>query len=282
MAFPVVASSSALQSGGSAMSPIAKPTGLAVGDLMICHINTGVAMSTVPAGWTNFLSADSGKTLLYWKIADANDVAASGFTFQNSDGSGSSYCNAIITRITGTNTTTPINISASTDFAASSAPSGASITDTTLQCLFLMFITDANTTAQRTSSGYAVVNSNPTWTEQYDTGALVSGTSRPHIALAWANQTSTAGNATGNASATLSGTSAGSIAMVAIQPPITATPTTLSGSSSVPTPTFIRIMLVSAVSAASAVGTATVSIIPKAVVNLAKSVAAAFTNLTKS
>lgn len=70
-------------------SPISKPTGLAVGDLLVAALSndTHVAATvTVPLGWTSLQSGnDYNPHGILAKVADSSDVAASTFTFQDSN-----------------------------------------------------------------------------------------------------------------------------------------------------------------------------------------------------
>ncbi len=65
-----------------------KPSGLAVGDVMIASVSVlsdTVTINTLPSGWThnvtriNTGSNPDNKLATYWKVADAGDVAASSF-----------------------------------------------------------------------------------------------------------------------------------------------------------------------------------------------------------
>jgi hypothetical protein len=86
---------------------IAKPTGLAEGDLMVAQIvayddTTSAGNVSVPSGWTQIVEvSDSGprhyQNIMY-KVATAGDVAASDFTFNTS---GNSFQQGGIIRISG-------------------------------------------------------------------------------------------------------------------------------------------------------------------------------------
>ena len=84
---------------------LTKPTGLAVGDLMVAIVVAEtVADLASPGGWTNQGSRDTAnyaKTKLFTKVADSGDVAASNFTFTGTDIRG-----GILYRITGGITST--------------------------------------------------------------------------------------------------------------------------------------------------------------------------------
>jgi hypothetical protein len=103
-----VVNSQTNQSTGTSFA-ITKPTGLAVGHLMIANINQQNSASnlTLPTGWTelawwNIGSPNRYETIAY-KVADANDVAASTFTFTAP--SGNLYLAGAITSFSGVNTT---------------------------------------------------------------------------------------------------------------------------------------------------------------------------------
>ena len=87
---------------------ITKPTGLAIGDLMIAVVEsyggTDIRISTI-AGWTSVqttvdASANINTAIIQYKIADSGDVAASDFTF-NLTGDVGSLTGGSILRVTG-------------------------------------------------------------------------------------------------------------------------------------------------------------------------------------
>jgi hypothetical protein len=94
-------------------STISKPTGLQVGDLMIAHLfndTGGLTGVTAPSG---FAVLDSPATFCggyevgtWQKVADATDVAGSGFTFTKSGGWGTN--GIMMMAIRNVNQTTPI------------------------------------------------------------------------------------------------------------------------------------------------------------------------------
>lgn len=197
---------------------VTKPTGLAVGDLMIAHVRwvsaSGGNNINVPSGWTSFNSTNGGNltsTIMY-KIADASDVAASFFTFSDTNGSSKSVA---VSRISDPYTTTPLD-----QFHGTGANSGSSLTDTGItptlaNDLMLIFITSDSTVAgARTASGYAVATTDPPWTEAYD----VNNGADEAIAMAYGVRDPK--TATGNVTATLSGDTAGNIIQI-INLPVT-------------------------------------------------------------
>lgn len=116
---------------------VAKPAGLAVGDLMLAYewawsgfYNTGDSDNRLgaPANWTTHAEVVFGNGPahgLYWRIADASDVAASTFTFR-ADSNGLII---VATVEAGTfNTTTPIGAYSINRHVSS----GATITATTI------------------------------------------------------------------------------------------------------------------------------------------------------
>ena len=103
-----VVNSQTNQAAGTSLV-ITKPTGLAVGHLMIANINQQNSASklVLPTGWTelawwNIGSPNRYETIAY-RVTDASDVAASTFTFIAP--SGNSYLAGAITTFSGVNTT---------------------------------------------------------------------------------------------------------------------------------------------------------------------------------
>lgn len=164
------ASSSSANNNGATTVVLTKPTGLAEGDLMIAALGQlGTNNLFSLTGWTSLGSSVAGDDALtiLWKIADSSDAAASNFTF-------TSATNAValggLLRITGTSFTGAANLSIDIDlenpstatpsFASSLVPPG----DSSL-LIMGMFIHDTGGD-NHDITGYAVTNSNPTWTER--------------------------------------------------------------------------------------------------------------------
>lgn len=188
----------AYDAGGS--PTVTKPVSLAVGDLMVGHVRFngegGGNTFTVPAGWTEkFRTGNGGNmtSVIFYKIATSDDVAASNFTFTNSGGS---EMHAALSRITDVYPTTPIDQVHGT--AGTSNPTDTGITPTIAGNLILVFLTvDDDDGAAGTVSGYAVANNNPaSWGEGYDRQDDDNG-----IAMGYG--TRVAPTATGNVTATL-------------------------------------------------------------------------------
>lgn len=71
-----------IESVSTGQSPIAKPTGLAVGELMLANAGHAyVSEHVTPAGWTSLGTAGTFFHTWFYKVADASDVAASTFAF---------------------------------------------------------------------------------------------------------------------------------------------------------------------------------------------------------
>ena len=180
MAITVASSSTAYSASGTSLV-IAKPSGLAVGDLMLAQIRNDDGNSiTLPSGWSTLTSTFNPFNFVYvhYKYADSGDVAASNFTWTLP----SSVISAGgILRITGaspligsaflaggqSNTATP-------SFATGVTPTRPD----SLLVQFWFYMGNSNASL----GGYAIVTSNPTWTEAYDVGME----SNAGITCAWA------------------------------------------------------------------------------------------------
>lgn len=182
MANPVVQSSNT-QTGASVSSiVITKPTGLAVGDLMVAALamhdsaDANRTFST-PSGWTLATNSTTGqstlrvRTAIFSKVADSSDAAASNFTFSLSGSVG--YVSGVLARITG-QATPAINVSESdasntaslTAYSATTALTPDTVTNSLI--LFNVAGTDSDADLD-TVSGYATTPS-ATYTELADIG----------------------------------------------------------------------------------------------------------------
>lgn len=225
MAVTVQSVSSVARNTLSTTLTITKPTGLAVGDLMVAHLvrsdNDQNSRTWSLAGWTSAVDTQgndtgigsSGMAALY-KIADSGDVAASNFIF--TIGSAADLLAGAIYRISGHSPSAPINTSASAFINNDETPSfNNTITPTFADCLLLMLVHHySGSSSAKETSAYAITTSNPTWTEAYDNHNSTALT----IASAYANRPEL--TATGNSSFTSSGdntTDCGSI-LLAIKP----------------------------------------------------------------
>lgn len=159
---------------------VTKPVGLAVGDLMVAHLGYGLGVAgtltlNAFASFTLFTSvgnptAASGvKTLIYYKIADAGDVAAANFTFTTAETLSGTVA---ISRWTGHDATTPLSISSTA--SSNSASSLAPTTITPVNGNSMIYIAGQNR-ENLPSGSYSIATDNPTWTEIYDNEAGSTG-----------------------------------------------------------------------------------------------------------
>lgn len=188
---------------------VTKPTGLAVGDLMIAQYtyNNPAAVHTLPSGWTSIRNAQTNNTYqnVAYKIADSTDVAATNFTFTTSS---SLKQAAGIVRISGFTQGQPITQSnfEENDLSATNPVFATTITPFADSMLLMLIATSASGATYTSPSAYSVVTSNPTWTEIWD----FANNTGNNMGMAAAYGVRTASTATGNASVTASYTGGGS------------------------------------------------------------------------
>ena len=197
---------------------VAKPSGLAIGDLMVAFIDGAGGSSTTYScsGWT----ADSSYTLvstglgvsatILYKTADSGDVAASTFTFTAA--LGQAVLVGAIMRITQGNTVTPIFAIAGDVNNASNTPSYSNAIVPEANDLLIMYVAGYGFTS---TSGYAIATSNPTWTERVDLTENTSNAGLVNIAIATATRSQSTN--TGNASVSLVGSGRTGCVLIAIK-----------------------------------------------------------------
>jgi len=217
MALAVRSTSSASFTTGSVV--ITKPSGLAVGDLMVVcsYVINGIHL-TEPVGF-NVINSVSNTAVgrLYYKFADSSDVAASNFTFTNGGGGNAA---AHMLAITGANTTTPASISATATGSSASATFSLSVTPDENDSLLIFHVgAYVGSGSSITSSGYSIVTSNPSWTESVDQN--VNSSNSGQMAVAYASRS--AKTATGDASVTFTSGSAFFGMMLVVRPQIQVT-----------------------------------------------------------
>lgn len=180
---------------------INKPTGLAVGDLMVSIINAygGTDLRVdLRSGWTNITTTNNAAAniltgRIQYKAADASDVAASNFAFTYSGDTADLSAGAIM-RITGHGLSSLIAGSdADTNAAASSATVSfsTSISPLTDGSLVIMGILATDTGNQVTTSNYSVTPSGVTFTELFDLNINAASVD-PVVAAAYGIQTTKA------------------------------------------------------------------------------------------
>lgn len=193
-----------------------KPTGLAVGDLMIGIMATNGSSPGVPTGFTSwtYVTASGGNhgLLVYRKVADSSDVAASDFTFTNASQLGF----AAILRISGqtSNTGAWVNIEGSqlnTDAPSISAGLTPAAQGNSL--LIQIWVSRNSTTAH---SGYAIATNNPSWSEAFDE----ANGSTTNISVAYASRPETTGTGAASCSGGGAGVTDWSMVMLSIAPPV--------------------------------------------------------------
>lgn len=227
MAVPTTSTQTA-SSTGSTTVVIAKPTGLAVGSLMVAyivfHAGSTITMST-PSGWTSLLSntgSTTRKLHVFTKVADSSDVAASNFTFTTSIAS--SYTLGVLVGCQGVASGSEITASELDTGGPTASPSftGASTPATTDSLILMSMAGWDSDTGAISVSGYATTPSK-TWTELADL-AVDSAAVDPFVAVASATSGTT--SQITNYSATLSASKTtvnGTI--IIVRPPTNATGT---------------------------------------------------------
>jgi hypothetical protein len=191
---------------------IVKPAGLTAGDLMVAHIvrSVGGGDFVDPAGWTIIIvNRATVGAKLYYKIADAADVAAASFTFGiTPDGN----VRGAITAWTGYNTATPIGASNGGD-ADSSTITSPAITPGANSMICMC----GGILGVLTISTYAVAVSNPgAWSEAYD----MSSADAPALSMAMGYALRPESTATGDGTATASGSAHNVGQLVSINAPV--------------------------------------------------------------
>ena len=173
MAFAVPSTSTTAFAAGTTVT-ITKPSGLAVGDLMVATlgaVSSGAAISfSTLSGWSAAATGNGSDyaTSIQYKIADSGDVAASNFTFTCT--SASHTCGAII-RATGPS---PTSVLAEGDGDNNTGANSQTISFVTAETpvvtdsLVIMALLGGQTTGTGTISSYTTTPS-VTFTEIIDT-----------------------------------------------------------------------------------------------------------------
>lgn len=113
---------------------VTKPTGLAVGDLMLAFMTLNLSGLTPPSGWTqldsdNATGGASFNNTVYWKLAVAGDVSATNFTWTAGDAL-SPFCGGI-SAYRDVDQTTPIDgVASSADTTTTNPVTGTSLVTT--------------------------------------------------------------------------------------------------------------------------------------------------------
>ena len=185
---------------------LAKPSGLAAGDLMVAMLevsSSGAPTVLGPSGWA-IAGASVWSSSSQWfcgaafKIADASDVAASSFAF-TATGGAIAGMNGAVLRFTGADTTSPINGVATTQ-TTTSGTTGAlpGMTTTVADCLVVQFAT----------YNYAATPNGSQWPNAAPSGStLVGAASNSGLSIGYAGAafTQASAGATGGKSVALNG-----------------------------------------------------------------------------
>lgn len=207
---------------------IAKPTGIAVGDLMIADIAQGsgsnISNSPTLSGWTLIASSNLGNSsrngAVLYKVAVAADISATNYIF-SLDALTDSASGAIIA-FSGVDNTTPFDVTPGTiNFASSATVTATSLTTLTANSAIVMLgMVSGNNRTYNTAS----------WTTATSPGALTelfdinhNAGRKTSVGGAWALNT-TAGS-TGNGTVTISGSERNGGILLALKPGPTAPPT---------------------------------------------------------
>lgn len=215
MTAPVVASAAQAYESSSPTNvslTVTKPTGLAVGDLLVAffwsHHSATISADTPPSGWTTAITrtettgTENERNACYWKVATSTEVAATNFTFARTGGTVyGAWC--AIARITGAAASAMVDVSDyQTTADTLTTVTFKSVTTTQADDLVLIAAGDFSGT----------VNGGTSWPNAAPTGfTLVSGASMSvdlggfGITGGIASKAQATAGATGTATSTYSG-----------------------------------------------------------------------------
>lgn len=171
-----VASLANNSAGSTTSVTVTKPTGLAVGDLMLAYafnFNGTVVVPDLHSGWTSIFTQTGGTTnqavRAMLKVADASDVAASNFTFTSASTQSDLYGYIFRITTTGSFPANPaINTSTPTEVSGSTTNPTWTINFNTFGAANLMFGFFFRDNGSGGVSNYVISGTNPTWTEHAD------------------------------------------------------------------------------------------------------------------
>lgn len=218
------------------------PAGTTNGDLLLAFVaqaSQDVNIDT-PTGWTLEGTADpgTGQIRCFSRVASSEPA---NYTFSRGAGTNPDGWDAIMYRISGQISVSPITAGSDTNinedgtshvFAAGITPASANT------FFFIGYLLNDGATASVTISSYAIATDNPTWTEDLDAG--ISGNGMMGAASATGRTQSTA---TGDVTVTLSGSpGAGSdhgviIVSVRPEPNVTVSPAVIEATATINAPT---------------------------------------------
>lgn len=213
MALSIGASTFAETTGGTLT--VNAPAGIVQNDILIAQIviNAGTADNpaiTTLSGWTQVRkggATNSPYMGTFYKIAGASEPSTYAWSVTNP--LNSAVIN--ITRVIGNSTLAPSVSSEQYNNTVSTTATGATVTPTVANSLIMMYIGQISNGGV---SGYAIVTSNPSWTEQFDNFGVTTTAVAGAMATAIRPQTT----ATGNATATLAVSSRNCVHVIVIAP----------------------------------------------------------------
>lgn len=181
---------------GSNILGLNKPTGLAVGDLLVAQISShrnssASAVLNTPAGWTLVANAidivPASDMSVFIKVADAADVAAINFVFtSNASGGTTAYICGHLLRFT--NYGQVAGFTASSQSTSALTLTASSFTPNRPDCTFLFFGATHSNVAVANISSYTLATDNPSWTTRntinvnttnYDANVFFATATRP-------------------------------------------------------------------------------------------------------
>lgn len=195
------------------------PASVAEGDLLImtvCHQSNAATSINTPSGWTLAIADAidfSRKAAIFYKIAGSSEPSTWTLTFTTTGNP--SVAIATVSRWTGHDASTPINVSGSQVNASSSSCTAPSITTTVDGCELLFFGWDHNGRSYTPPTGY-----NEQWEERINTGVN-------DVSQSGAHKTQASDGATGSVFATLNAATVNSGFHLAIAPDGAAAPVDL-------------------------------------------------------
>lgn len=210
MAIPVIETSTTnTEAVATTTITLTKPTGVAADDLLVIIVGSDTngtpgyqALSGFTQVWGDVGggSGTGADAVMYWRIATGSEGASETVTNDNSAEMVGWYL-----RISGVDTTTPINVSGTmSEEASGSTHTADSVTTTAADCLaFYIDICDGSDTDPFTVSGTG-------WTEFSE---LAAGNSSTSVAGSIGTKDQTTAGATGNATITLGGNADSGVAV---------------------------------------------------------------------
>jgi len=214
---------------------ISKPSGLAVGDLMILSIssrdgNNGINPASIPTGWiqiyeNKFGAQNRRASIAAYKLATNSDVAQTVFSFNVSGSSGNAgdvSAGSIITFL-GVDRTTPVEVVGSPSTSTNQNVNASAITTLSNNAAVVMIGITSGDDFRSWSNWSTTLPGSLTEIVDY---AANNGVQDVTVASAWAIKAEA--GSTGNGTVTLSGSETSTAIMISIKSGIENLPVTLS------------------------------------------------------